>query len=73
MANLCEGDVDERFWRGFYNIGSGAGFRLTNYEFESLLLRSLGCPPPERVFETGWFATRNFHGECYEDSAGGCR
>ena len=68
MANLCEGDVDERFWRGFYNIGSGAGFRLTNYEFESLLLRSLGCPPPERVFETGWFATRNFHGEWYEDS-----
>ena len=30
MANRCEGDVDERFWRGFYNIGSGAGFRLTN-------------------------------------------
>lgn len=68
MANLCEGRVGEEFWRGFYNIGSGAGFRLTNYEFESLLLRSLGCPPPERVFETGWFATRNFHGEWYEDS-----
>lgn len=26
------------------------------------------CPAPEKVFETGWFATRNFHGEWYEDS-----
>lgn len=68
MANICEGNAPDTFWRGFYNIGSGAGFRLTNYEFERLMLRSLGCPPPEKVFDTRWFATRNFHGEWFEDS-----
>lgn len=68
MVNLCDMDLPDSFWRGFYNIGSGKEFRLTNYEFECLLMKSLGCPPPEKVFETGWFATRNFHGEWYEDS-----
>lgn len=68
MANISEENVPDSLWRNFFNIGSGAEFRLTNYQFEKLLLRSLGCPPPERVFETGWFATRNFHGQWYIDS-----
>lgn len=68
MVNVCRKEVPESFWRNFYNIGSGAEYRLTNYEFECLLLDALGCPPPEKVFETNWFATRNFHGEWYEDS-----
>lgn len=68
MANICEPTVPESFWKNFYNIGSGREFRLTNYEFERLLLKTLGCPPPEKVFDTSWFATRNFHGEWYEDS-----
>lgn len=68
MVKVSEPDVAENFWRRFYNIGSGKEFRLTNYEFEALLLKALGCPPPEKVFEPGWFATRNFHGEWYSDS-----
>lgn len=68
MVAVCGDDVPESFWRGFYNIGSGINFRLSNYRFEQLLLKALGCPPPEKVFETNWFATRNFHGEWYEDS-----
>lgn len=68
MANVCERDVPERFWNNFYNIGSGPSFRLTNYEFECMLLKALHCPPPEKVFEPYWFATRNFHGEWYLDS-----
>ncbi|MDE7402948.1 MAG: NAD(P)-dependent oxidoreductase [Muribaculaceae bacterium] len=73
MAKICESclpghEVDENFWRGFYNIGSGPEFRLTNYEFEVLLLKALKCPPVEKCFEPEWFATRNFHGEWYEDS-----
>lgn len=68
MVGVCRPEVPESFWNGFYNIGSGKEFRLTNYEFEKLLLQSLGCPPPEKCFETAWFATRNFHGEWYEDS-----
>lgn len=69
MANICDSPgVDESFWCNFYNIGSGSRFRLTNYEFERLLMRALGCPPPEKVFERNWFATQNFHGQWYEDS-----
>lgn len=68
MAGVCRRNVPDSFWCNFYNIGSGKEFRLTNYEFEQLLLKALGCPSPEKVFEPGWFATRNFHGHWYEDS-----
>ncbi len=68
MAEICEGKMPDTFWRNFYNIGSGKEFRLTNYRFEQLIMKALGCPPPEKVFEPNWFATRNFHGEWYEDS-----
>ena len=67
-ANVCEDSVPEDFWRGFYNLSSGAPFRLTNYEFESMLLRGMGCPPVEKVFGANWFATKNFHGEWYLDA-----
>lgn len=60
--------MPEGFWHGFFNIGSGAEFRLTNYEFEVLLLDALKCPPVEKIFNPEWFATRNFHGEWYADS-----
>lgn len=68
MVGVCRPEVPSSFWNKFYNIGSGKNFRLTNYEFEVLLLKSLGCPPPEKCFNTNWFATRNFHGEWYDDS-----
>lgn len=67
-ANVCEDGVPEEFWRGFYNLSSGAPFRLTNYEFESMLLRGMSCPPVEKVFGANWFATKNFHGEWYLDA-----
>ena len=38
-ANACEDWVPDDFWRGFYNLSSGPSFRLTNYEFESMLLK----------------------------------
>lgn len=68
MVKVSEEDVPETFWRKFYNIGSGKNFRLTNYEFEVLLLKALSCPAPEKIFDTNWFATQNFHGEWYVDS-----
>ncbi|MBO5234603.1 MAG: NAD(P)-dependent oxidoreductase, partial [Alistipes sp.] len=41
---------------------------LTNYRFEQLLLKnSLGLPP-EKLFASNMFATRNFHGQWYLDS-----
>lgn len=68
LARLCDTDLPDTFWRRFYNISSGAQYRLTMYEFESLLLQALSCPPPEAVFDARWFATRNFHGYWFSDS-----
>lgn len=68
MANICEDGIDDEFWNKFYHIGSGDDYRLSNYEFEKLILEALNCPPPEKVFEPSWFATRNFHGFFFEDA-----
>lgn len=68
MANLCEDWVDDDFWCRFYNIGSGAQYRISNYEFECLLLKAISCPPPEKIFNPEWFVLRNFHGQWYVDS-----
>ncbi|MBQ7541064.1 MAG: NAD(P)-dependent oxidoreductase [Clostridia bacterium] len=68
LANICEPDVPEDFWRKFYNIGSGKEYRITNYEFEEYLLGSLGLPSPQKIFDAHWFILRNFHGQWYIDS-----
>ena len=68
LANVCGDDVPEEFWCKFYNIGSGAEYRLTNYDFERYLLSSINCPAPEKIFDVKWFATHNFHGQFYLDS-----
>jgi hypothetical protein len=67
LERVCRPEVPEAFWNRYYNIGSGAAYRISNYEFECLLLKAIGCPPPEKIFETKWFATRNFHGMWYLD------
>lgn len=68
LCNLCLADIPDNFWKHFYNIGGGKGFRVTNYEFEKLILDATYCPKPEKIFDANWFATRNFHGQWYEDS-----
>lgn len=68
LANLCEEDVPDEFWNRFYNIGSGAEYRLTNYEFMNYMLATIGCPPAEKIYDPNWFALRNFHGQWYLDS-----
>ena len=68
LANICEPDVPEDFWRKFYNIGSGKEYRITNYEFEEYLLGALGLPSPKKLFDAHWFILRNFHGQWYIDS-----
>lgn len=67
LANVCGDDIPEEFWRRFYNIGSGEEYRLTNFEFEDLLLGTLGLGSPKKLFEPHWFTTRNFHGQWYYD------
>lgn len=68
LEKVCRKGVPESFWNDFYNIGGGESYRLTNYEFEKKLLKALECPPPEKIFEPHWFATKNFHGVWFTDS-----
>lgn len=68
LAQVCEDWVSEDFWNKAYNISSGEQYRMTNYEFESRLLKGLGLPGPEKVFEPQWFALKNFHGMWYKDA-----
>lgn len=68
LANVCEDSVPDDFWNRFYNIGSGDEYRLSNYQFETLLLDTIYCPKPEKIFDANWFVLKNFHGHWYEDS-----
>ena len=67
LERVCRPEVPEEFWKRYYNIGSGDQYRLSNYEFEVLLLDAIGCPRPEKIFNANWFTTRNFHGMWYID------
>lgn len=68
LAQVCEDWVPESFWNKAYNISSGEQYRMTNYEFETRLLKGLGLPGPEKVFRPEWFALKNFHGMWYTDA-----
>lgn len=67
LERVCRDEVPDEFWNRYYNIGSGAEYRISNYEFESIILKATGCPRPEKIFEAKWFTTRNFHGMWYLD------
>ena len=71
MCNLVledkKGNLGSDFWNHFFNIGSGKEYRISNYEFECLLLGTLGLAGPEKLFEPNWFITKNFHGQFYAD------
>lgn len=67
LERVCRDEVPDTFWNRYYNIGSGEAYRLSNYEFECLLLDAIGCPKPEKIFNSHWFTTRNFHGMWYLD------
>ena len=68
MDHLVRFDLPNEFWCNIYNIGSGEAYRLTNYEFETLLLGALGLGPIENIFDPHWFSLQNFHGHFYYDS-----
>ena len=68
LANVCGEDVPNEFWRRIYNIGGGEKCRVSNFEFLQKTFSIVGIKDIRRVFEPNWFATRNFHGQWYEDS-----
>ncbi|UUW08325.1 NAD(P)-dependent oxidoreductase [Flavobacterium plurextorum] len=68
MANVCEDDIPEEFWRRIYNIGGGEKFRTFNYNFLRESAKGSGIKDITKIFDLNWFATQNFHGQWYEDS-----
>lgn len=68
MAKIAQSTPEHGFWNRFHTIGGGESYRLTNFEFISLFLNALKCPPPEKVFKPQWFALYNFHGQWFSDS-----
>ena len=67
LANACEDDIPQAFWRRFYNIGGGRACRVV---FPDYLKASMGLfgIDYQKVTERNWFATRNFHCQWFEDS-----
>jgi len=68
LANACEQDVPEEFWCRVYNIGGGEKFRSMNWEFMKMTSALVGVDDFRKVWESNWFAIRNFHGQWYTDS-----
>ena len=70
-AKVCNDKIPEDFWRRFYNISSGPDYRITNYEFEVMLLNAIGMVGkdiPKKLFQPNWFILQNFHGQWYTDA-----
>jgi len=67
LANACEDELPESFWRRFYNIGGGPTCRTVFWEYLKNSMERLGIDY-RKITERNWFATRNFHCQWYEDS-----
>jgi hypothetical protein len=68
LANVCDDNIHEDFWRRIYNIGGGKGYRITNYEFMKKCYEALDVNDFTLYTNLNWFATGNFHGQWYTDS-----
>ncbi len=68
IANVCNEDLPEDFWRRIYNIGGGEKCRYTNFDFLQKTFASIGITDIRKILDVNWFTTRNFHGQWYEDS-----
>lgn len=68
LERVCRDNVPESFWNRFYNISSGPQYRMSNYDFETRVLKAVHCPRPEKIFDANWFVLKNFHGQYYLDA-----
>lgn len=72
MKNLAEYDVtgtlDNSFWNHIYNIGGGESCRVSTYEMFQKLYGAIGITNLDYILSPKEQATRNFHGQYYEDS-----
>lgn len=68
MANACEDDVPEEFWRRVYNIGGGETCRIGYVDYLDRIFGTLGIGKLSQLTERHWFALKNFHLQNYLDS-----
>lgn len=68
LYNICTMDLPEEFWRSMYNIGSGAEFRETFYDFTKTLFARIGVSDIHKIFKPRDFSLQNFHCVWYADS-----
>ena len=68
LANMCEDDVPEEFWRRIYNISGGPHCRVIYVEYLERMFKLLGMGDYRKIMDRNWFALRNFHCQWYEDS-----
>ncbi|MCC6270907.1 MAG: NAD(P)-dependent oxidoreductase [Microbacteriaceae bacterium] len=68
MANACEDDIPEDFWRRVYNIGGGEACRVGYVEYLNRIFGTLGLGKLSQLTERHWFALKNFHCQWYLDS-----
>jgi nucleoside-diphosphate-sugar epimerase len=68
LANVCEADVPEGFWRRVYNVGGGPACRVIFDDYAEVVFRGLGLGSPRALFERNWFALQNFLCHWFEDS-----
>ncbi|GAA5031245.1 NAD-dependent epimerase/dehydratase family protein [Microbacterium fluvii] len=68
LVRLAAEPAPEEFWGGVYNIGGGAGWRLTNWQLQEAIGGAMGVADIRTWYDRDWFATRNFHGQWYTDS-----
>ena len=68
MANACEDDVPEEFWRRVYNIGGGESCRVDYGDYLDRIFGALRLGRLAQLTERRWFALKNFHCQWFLDS-----
>ncbi len=68
MANACEDDIPDEFWRRVYNIGGGDACRVNYVEYLDRIFGVLGLGSLDQLTDRRWFALKNFHCQWYLDS-----
>ncbi|MDD3809232.1 MAG: NAD(P)-dependent oxidoreductase [Erysipelotrichaceae bacterium] len=62
--------LDEGFYRHIYNVGGGATCQIATWQlYEKIYGDILGFRDLDKIIEPQLYATRNFHGHFYLDSA----
>jgi nucleoside-diphosphate-sugar epimerase len=67
MADATD-DLPADFWCHVYNIGGGETCRVSTWEMYQELYGSMGIRHIQKIMDSRWIATRNFHGTYYLDS-----